>query len=98
MSTNIFEEGDLQEDSVVRNFRTTASDGKSYLTNFYNLDMIIALGYRFLAYALYMLEHACCKQYRCEVTKSTQPRQMKTCIFVCRGCVLSLVGKVGEEC
>lgn len=49
MSTNIFEEGDLQEESVVRNFRTTASDGKSYLTNFYNLDMIIALGYRFLS-------------------------------------------------
>ncbi|MBD9035779.1 MAG: cell filamentation protein Fic [Prevotella sp.] len=43
---HIFEEGELQEDSVVRKFRTTASDGKSYLTNYYNLDMIIALGYR----------------------------------------------------
>jgi putative DNA-binding protein len=43
---HIFEEGELQEDSVVRKFRTTASDGKSYLTNHYNLDMIIALGYR----------------------------------------------------
>lgn len=43
---HIFEEGELQEDSVVRKYRTTASDGKSYLTNYYNLDMIIALGYR----------------------------------------------------
>lgn len=43
---HIFEEGELLEDAVVRKFRTTASDGKSYMTNFYNLDMIIALGYR----------------------------------------------------
>ena len=43
---HIFEEGELEENSVVRKFRTTASDGKSYNTTFYNLDMIIALGYR----------------------------------------------------
>lgn len=43
---HIFEEGELQKNSVVREFRTTASDGKSYMTTFYNLDMIIALGYR----------------------------------------------------
>ena len=43
---HIFEEEELQEDTVVRKFRTTATDGKSYLTTFYNLDMIIALGYR----------------------------------------------------
>lgn len=43
---HIFEEGELDEDSVVRNFRTTAADGKSYNTKFYNLDMIISLGYR----------------------------------------------------
>ncbi len=43
---HIIEEGELQEGSVVRKFRTTASDGKSYLTTYYNLDMIIALGYR----------------------------------------------------
>ena len=43
---HIFEEGELQEKAVVRKFRTTAADGKSYLTTFYNLDMIIALGYR----------------------------------------------------
>lgn len=43
---HIFDEGELQESSVVRKFRTTAADGKSYLTTYYNLDMIIALGYR----------------------------------------------------
>ena len=43
---HIFEEGELDENSVVRNFRTTASDGKNYNTKFYNLDMIISLGYR----------------------------------------------------
>lgn len=36
--SHIFEEGELDEESVVRKFRTTASDGKSYLTAFYNLD------------------------------------------------------------
>ncbi len=43
---HIFEEGELEEKSVVRNFRTTAADGKEYNTKFYNLDMIISLGYR----------------------------------------------------
>jgi hypothetical protein len=43
---NVFEEGELLESSVVRKFRTTASDGKNYETNFYNLDVIISVGYR----------------------------------------------------
>jgi len=43
---HIFEEGELDENSVVRKFRTTASDGKNYETTFYNLDLIISLGYR----------------------------------------------------
>jgi hypothetical protein len=43
---NIFEEGELTELSVVRKFRTTATDGKNYETNFYNLDVIISVGYR----------------------------------------------------
>jgi len=43
---HIFEEGELDENSVVRKFRTTASDGKHYETAFYNLDLIISLGYR----------------------------------------------------
>ena len=43
---HIFEEGELEEVSVVRKFRTTAADGKSYNVTYYNLDMIISLGYR----------------------------------------------------
>ncbi len=43
---HIFEDGELDKDSVVRNFRTTATDGKQYQIAHYNLDMIIALGYR----------------------------------------------------
>ena len=43
---NIFAEGELEEDSVVRKFRTTAADGKTYTVTHYNLDMIISLGYR----------------------------------------------------
>ena len=43
---NIFKEGELEESSVVRKFRTTAADGKSYNTGHYNLDVIISVGYR----------------------------------------------------
>ena len=43
---NLFEEAELQPDSVVRNFRITASDGKQYDTRHYNLDVIISVGYR----------------------------------------------------
>lgn len=43
---NIFEEGELDENSVVKKFFTTAADGKDYNTAFYNLDAIISVGYR----------------------------------------------------
>ncbi len=43
---NIFEEDELEKDSVVKNFLTTASDGKKYNTQLYNLDAIISVGYR----------------------------------------------------
>lgn len=43
---NIYVSGELQEDSVIRKFRITASDGKNYNTQFYNLDAIISVGYR----------------------------------------------------
>ncbi len=42
----IFEDSELSEDSVIRNFRITASDGKSYDTKHYNLQMIIAVGFK----------------------------------------------------
>lgn len=40
---HIFEDGELEKNAVVRNFRTTAADGKTYNTKYYNLDMIISL-------------------------------------------------------
>jgi len=43
---NIFESGELQEDSVISILEITAEDGKKYLTKFYNLDAIISVGYR----------------------------------------------------
>ena len=43
---HIIAEGELEEDSVVRKFRTTASDGKNYKVSYYNLDMIVAIGFR----------------------------------------------------
>lgn len=43
---HIFEDGELEEISVVRLFRTTATDGKIYEVSHYNLDMVLALGFR----------------------------------------------------
>ena len=43
---NIFNEGELTRNSVVANFATTAADGKKYQVDYYNLDVIISVGYR----------------------------------------------------
>ena len=43
---NIFKEGELDEPAVIRKFRITAADGKSYSVNHYNLDVVISVGYR----------------------------------------------------
>lgn len=43
---NVFTEGELNRDSVVANFATTAADGKTYQIDYYNLDVIISVGYR----------------------------------------------------
>ncbi|MBM0656286.1 virulence RhuM family protein [Capnocytophaga genosp. AHN8471] len=43
---NIFEEGELYRNSVVAKFATTATDGKKYQVEYYNLDVIISVGYR----------------------------------------------------
>ena len=43
---NIFKEGELPEGPVVKEHLTTATDGKNYQTKFYNLDVIISVGYR----------------------------------------------------
>ena len=47
---NIFESGELVENSVISILETTAADGKSYKTRYYNLDAIIAVGYRVSSY------------------------------------------------
>lgn len=47
---NIFEAGELEENSVISILETTASDGKTYNTHFYNLDAIISVGYRVNSY------------------------------------------------
>ena len=47
---NCFKEGELNEQSVVKDFLTTAADGKPYNTHFYNLDVIISVGYRINSY------------------------------------------------
>jgi len=44
--SNVFKEGELEENQVVRKFRTTADDGKEYEVSYYNLDVIISVGYR----------------------------------------------------
>ena len=43
---NIFEEGELDTNSVIKDYLITAADGKKYQTKFYNLDAIISVGYR----------------------------------------------------
>jgi len=43
---NVFDEKELDKNSVVANFATTASDGKTYIVEYYNLDVIISVGYR----------------------------------------------------
>ena len=43
---NILKEGELQKDSVIKNYLTTASDGKKYEVTFYSLEMIMAIGFR----------------------------------------------------
>ncbi|RLA00930.1 MAG: hydroxyacid dehydrogenase, partial [Gammaproteobacteria bacterium] len=45
-SKNIFKDQELDENSVVKDSLTTAADGKRYKTRFYNLDLILAIGYR----------------------------------------------------
>ena len=43
---NVFSEGELNRNAVVANFATTAADGKNYQVDYYNLDVIISVGYR----------------------------------------------------
>ena len=44
--SNILKEGELQQDSVIKEYLTTASDGKNYNVTFYSLEMVLAIGFR----------------------------------------------------
>jgi hypothetical protein len=44
--SNILKERELDKDSVIKDYLTTASDGKEYNVNFYSLEMILAIGFR----------------------------------------------------
>ena len=68
---NVFKEGELQPFSVVKDYLTTAADGKAYITKHYNLDVIISVGYRvkskrgtqFRIWALHVLKEYLLKGY-----------------------------------
>ena len=74
---NVFAEGELCEDSVVKDFLTTAADGKKYVTKFYNLDAIISIGYRIKSHMAFLKT----------TTKSQRPqrRSIKTLCSWCLG-------------
>ena len=66
---NIFEEGELATDSVIKEFLTTAADGKQYRTKFYNLDMIISVGYRIKSHVATSFRQWATKQLREYIVK-----------------------------
>jgi len=67
---NIFREGELHPDSVVKDYLTTAADGKNYMTRYYNLDVIISVGYRVRSHRG--------TQFRQWATESYQPINLST--------------------
>lgn len=66
---NIFKEGELVEKSVCRKFQHTAKDGKKYSVNFYNLDVIISVGYR--------VKSLCGTQFRIWATRKLKEYMVK---------------------
>lgn len=79
---NIFAEGELEPNSVIEEISATASDGKSYKTKFYNLDAIIAVGYRvnskqatqFRIWATNVLKEFIIKGYTMDVERLKNPQ------------------------
>ncbi|MGE3921257.1 MAG: virulence RhuM family protein [Gammaproteobacteria bacterium] len=78
--TNIFKGQELDKDSVVANFATTAVDGKTYQVTYYNLDVIISLGYRvnskegvqFRQWAMHVLKEHIIKGYTVHKKRITE--------------------------
>ena len=79
---NVFDDGELEKFSVVANFATTARDGKSYNVEYYNLDVIISVGYRvkspkgvkFRQWATSVLKHYIQNGYAINAHKITEQR------------------------
>jgi DNA ligase (NAD+) len=102
---NIFEENELDKQSVVANYATTASDGKIYQVDYYNLDVIISVGYRvkskegikFRKWATNILKEYMLKEYavnkrRLEYLEKTVKNSIK-CNFLhlkCKNCTLNV--------
>ena len=84
---NIFESGELQENAVVSKMETTAADGKNYLTAFYSLDAIIAVGYRvnsaratqFRIWATKVLKEYIIKGFALDDERMRSPRKPPRC-------------------
>jgi len=76
---NIFESGELVEASVISILETTATDGKNYQTRYYNLDAIIAVGYRVNSYQA--------TQFRIWATKTLRE-------FIIKGFVMDVRGNI----
>ena len=78
---NIVEEGELDKNSVVKFFFTTATDGKNYNTEHYNLDMIISLGYRINSKVATKFRQWATILKHCMFTYQTQFLYEKKCNF-----------------
>ena len=71
---NIYDEGELDEDSVVKEYLTTAADGKKYRTKHYNLDMIISVGYR--------IKSNIATRFR-QWADTTKPNRLRNTVILC---------------
>ncbi len=71
---NIFEEGELAINSVIKDYLITAADGKKYQTKFYNLDAIISVGYR--------IKSAVATRFRQWATQHIREYIVKDCLFL----------------
>jgi hypothetical protein len=104
---NIFEEGELQETAVVKEYLTTAADGKRYSVQHYNLDVIISVGYRvkshrgtqFRIWATQRLEKCSGRgnpQERCEYRQKLSGRGGDAAIEPYRGSIPILCRVAGD--
>lgn len=100
-ANNVIRDGELNEDSVVAKFATTAADGKTYNTEHYNLDMIISVGYRvrskagiqFRIWATSVLKSYLLKGYNLNMLRLEQGEKNMTDL---KKTIAMIAGKAGE--